>query len=95
VFARLLHQGFEPFLIAAAISGVVAQRLVHNRDGTARFPIAATLDMTDQWRDFLAGAPSSAAIRDQISRTPGSSIGQVAQSLAAEGAIPEMDVYLL
>ena len=28
VFARLLHMGIEPFLLASAITGVVAQRLV-------------------------------------------------------------------
>ncbi len=95
VFARLLHQGFEPFLIASAISGVAAQRLVHTADGSARIPIAAALDMTDRWRDFLAEAPSSAAIRDMISQTPGSDLDQVARSLAAAGIIPEMDVYLL
>ena len=95
VFARLLHQGFEPFLVGAAVSGVAAQRLVHTAGGSGRIPVVAALAVTDQWRDFLAEAPSPAAIRDRISDTPGADLESVVRSLAEAGAIPEKEIYLL
>jgi type II secretory ATPase GspE/PulE/Tfp pilus assembly ATPase PilB-like protein len=62
VFARLLHQGFEPFLVAAAISGVVAQRLARAKDGHVQ-PIIALLESSDSWRDFICSEPSLEEIR--------------------------------
>jgi type II secretory ATPase GspE/PulE/Tfp pilus assembly ATPase PilB-like protein len=38
VFARLLHMGIEPFLLASAITGVVAQRLVRRLCPACRQP---------------------------------------------------------
>ena len=38
VFARLLHMGIEPFLLASAITGVVAQRLVRRLCRACRRP---------------------------------------------------------
>lgn len=41
VYVRMLHQGFEPFLVASAVTGVVNQRLVPRRDGDGRIPVVA------------------------------------------------------
>jgi len=65
VFARLLHQGFEPFLVAAAVSGVVSQRLVPGEDKKRR-PAASVLEMDDDWRGFIASAPSLREIRGKF-----------------------------
>jgi type II secretory ATPase GspE/PulE/Tfp pilus assembly ATPase PilB-like protein len=62
VFARLLHQGFEPFLVASAISGVVAQRLARAKDGHVQ-PIVALLESSDSWREFVCESPSLEALR--------------------------------
>jgi len=42
VYARLLHMGIEPFLLAGAISAVVAQRLARQLCRACRRPIAVT-----------------------------------------------------
>ena len=41
VIARLLDMGIEPYLIAAALQGVVAQRLVQRICAQCREPVAA------------------------------------------------------
>lgn len=84
VFLRLLHQGFEPFLIAAAVAGVAAQRLAPAFDGTRQIPLAAVLSIDDAWRDFLAGAPSGAALRERIAATPGADLEAVAAELVRQ-----------
>jgi len=70
VFARLLHQGFEPFLIAAAVSCVVSQRLLPTGKGKPRRPVASVLEMDDDWRDFIATAPSLREIRGKLGSSP-------------------------
>ncbi len=95
IFARLLHQGFEPFLVAAAVSGVVAQRLVHNFSGDCRIPVAAILQMDYAWRDFLSAGPSAAAIRERIAGTLGADIAAVAEELAAKQIISKVEALLI
>lgn len=95
IFTRLLHQGFEPFLISAAVSGVVAQRLVHNFNGDCRIPIAAILAMDCNWRDFLASGPSAAAIRERIAEVPAADITEVAGKLAEKQIISKVDALLI
>ncbi len=87
VFSRLLHQGFEPFLVAAALSGVVAQLLARTAGGEGRVPVAATLKMDDAWRDFLATAPDPAAIRARVAQTLGGDLDGIAHDLAQKQII--------
>ena len=89
VFARMLHQGFEPFLIAAAISGVVTQRLVHTPDSSTRVPVTATLTIDDSWRDFIAANPTLCEIRRKIKSTPHADLHSEAAKLAEKGIITE------
>ena len=56
VYARLMHLGFEPFIIAAAITGVISQRLVC--DNEKRHAAADMLIPDDGWKDFLLTKPS-------------------------------------
>ena len=81
VYARMLHQGFEPFLVAAAISGVVTQRLAPSTDGTGRVPVVATLSPDDAWRDFVAGGPGLGELRRAIQDRPAADLESAAQRL--------------
>ncbi len=94
VFARLLHQGFEPFLIAVAVSGVVTQHLVHAADGSGRLPVAAVLANDDAFRDFLAGAPDLRELRNHLQQA-GCDLKAIAAQLAEAGHIAPWEVALL
>jgi type II secretory ATPase GspE/PulE/Tfp pilus assembly ATPase PilB-like protein len=87
VFARMLHQGFEPFLIAAALSGVVTQRLVKSESGSERIPVAATLTLDDTWRDFISDNPPLCEIRRKIASTPSADLTAEASRMESAGVI--------
>ncbi|MBN1864748.1 MAG: Flp pilus assembly complex ATPase component TadA [Victivallales bacterium] len=89
VFARMLHQGFEPFLVAAAISGVLAQRLVSSACSETRVPVAAVLEPDAEWQDFIAGNPAICEIRKRISLLPRSDIALEAEAMEKEGLITD------
>lgn len=74
VYARLLHQGFEPFLVASAITGVLTQRLMPAKDGRGSRPVAALLQPDDTWRDFVSGRPSLAELRARIRTIPAATL---------------------
>ncbi len=86
VYARMLHQGFEPFLVAAAITGVVSQRLVPAADG-GLVPVVATLEADDAWRDFIADFPHLEDIRRHARQRPGADLKAAAENLLANGRI--------
>jgi len=88
VYARILHQGFEPFLVASAITGVVSQRLLARRDGADRVPVAAHLIPDDQWRDFVAANPSLSELRKKIREYPDADLDAVTK-LAAETGLTD------
>ena len=90
VFARLLHQGFEPFLVAAAISGVVAQRLARSADGQVQ-PIIAILESSDSWREFICSSPSLEQIRVRAANESLGDLHVAARRLVAAGVLaPEV-----
>lgn len=95
VYARLLHQGFEPFLVAAAVVGVVAQRLVPGCVAAGPVPVAAVLEADDAWREFVMTAPGLGELRTRAAARPGADLLAAARQLAAAGRIAEKDVYLL
>jgi type II secretory ATPase GspE/PulE/Tfp pilus assembly ATPase PilB-like protein len=89
VYARILHQGFEPFLVASAITGVVSQRLVCRADGKGRIPVAAVLTPNDEWRDFITSAPGLTDLRKKIRRFPEADLAEVARKMQRDGLISE------
>ena len=89
VFARLLHQGFEPFLISSAITGVLSERLVQCRDAEGRVPIAAILTPNDEWRDFITQNPSLSKLRKKIKDFPEADLEAVRDRMVAAGTIGE------
>lgn len=95
VYARMLHQGFEPFLVAAAISGVVSQRLVPAADGHGIVPVAAVLAVDDSWREFVLEQPGLRELRSHLAGIPGADLPAEAKLLADEGRIRKEDVILL
>jgi type II secretory ATPase GspE/PulE/Tfp pilus assembly ATPase PilB-like protein len=70
VYARILHQGFESFLVSAAITGILSQRLVPGRNGKGRTPSVAFLAPDDEWRDFIAANPGLTELRRRIRSFP-------------------------
>jgi len=62
VFARMLHQGLEPFLVGCAISGVFTQRIVPQADGRVAVRGQGVM-LDDTLRDLLATKPSLEALR--------------------------------
>lgn len=87
VYARLLHQGFESFLIASAITGVVTQRLIPAASGKGRIPVVATLLPDDNWRDFVTSAPGLVQLRKKLKDHPTADISRAAAELLKRGAI--------
>ena len=95
VYARLLHQGFEPFLIAAAIQGVVAQRLVAAVDRPLPVPVAAVLAADDAWREFIMTSPGFCELRQRLTKVPEADLEAQARLLVAAGQIHEKEAYLI
>ncbi len=87
VYARLLHQGFEPFLVAAAIQGVVAQRLAAAPDRSTPVPIAAVLEVDDRWRELIMRAPGLCDLRNHLRDRPEADLEARARRLVAAGRI--------
>ncbi len=88
VYARLLHQGFEPFLISSAITGVLSERLVKTANGEGRVPIVAVMTPDDQWRDFITRIPELGELRKKIKEYPGADLAAVAGDMIRSGIIP-------
>ncbi len=94
VYARMLHQGFEPFLIGAAITGVVAQRLVRGMENQP-VPVAGVLEADDGWRDFIAAGPHLEALRREVGRRPECDLATQACKLRDSGTISAATCALL
>jgi len=89
VYSRMLHQGFEPFLIASAITGVVSHRLVQRKDGKGRIPVVGVLTPTDEWRDFVIQNPGLSQLRSKLREFPSSDLFAVAQQMVDAGLVEE------
>jgi type IV pilus assembly protein PilB len=96
---RLLHMGVPPFLVAGGLSGVVAQRLVRrccsacrgrgcpDCDGglRGRTGIFQVLAISDEMRDEMSGAGSSAGLRRLAVETGMGTIESDARRAVAAG----------
>jgi general secretion pathway protein E len=91
VYGRILHQGFEPFMVAAAINGVISQRLVMNYAEDNRIPVAAIFEPDDSWRDFITDNPGLVGIREKLRTYPGSNLKSVLKALASQNIISIKD----
>ena len=95
VYARMLHQGFEPFLIASAVTGVVSQRLTPRADGTGSLPVVATLRVSDAWRDLVISNPSLSALRTAIRDYPGADLSAAADAVCAYHGLDDEEKHRL
>ncbi len=89
VYARLLHQGFEPFLVSSAITGVVSERLVPARGRAGRVPVVAILTPNDEWRDFITKNPSLTDLRRKIKEFPSADLEATRDNMVRAGLISE------
>jgi len=89
VYARMMHQGFEPFLIASAITGVVAQRLLESPDGTKRVPVMAVLEPDDAWREIVCNTKGLAGLRAGLSGHATADLLSLGKRAVAEGRLAE------
>lgn len=91
VYGRILHQGFEPFMVAAAVNGVISQRLVMNYEEDNRIPAAAIFEPDDSWRDFITDNPGLTGIREKLRTQKGSDLKSVLKDLADKKIISIKD----
>jgi len=89
VYARMMHQGFEPFLVASAITGVVAQRLLESPDGKARVPVMAVLEPDDSWREIVCNTKGLAGLRAALSGHATADLLQLGKRAVADGRLAE------
>jgi type II secretory ATPase GspE/PulE/Tfp pilus assembly ATPase PilB-like protein len=94
VYTRLLHHGFEPFLIASAITCVMTQRLIAGTDNQV-VPIGAILRPDDEWRDMICGNPSIPMLRDGLKARPLADIRQQAERLLKSNVISKRQAALV
>ena len=94
VYARVLHHGFEPFLAAASVSGILSQRLLPAVNG-GRTPAAALLVSDDSWKEFILSRPGLAEMRKRAENVSGADLRAEAGRLAAMKIIREEDIALL
>jgi len=87
VYARMLHQGFEPFLIASAITGVITQRLASTPGKTGRIPVVALLTPDDKWRNIISINPGLEDLRKAIKDYPEADLDYVVDKMKADGQI--------
>lgn len=95
VYTRILHHGFEPFLVASAITGIVSERLLKARDSEKQVPLVATLRPDDSWKEFIMQRPALTEIRKHIGSYPQACLRKVAVEMAEKELIEAKDVYLL
>lgn len=91
VYGRILHQGFEPFMVAAAVNSVISQRLVMNYEEDNRIPAAAIFEPDDSWRDFITDNPGLTGIREKLRTQKGSDLKSVLKDLADKKIISIKD----
>lgn len=91
VYTRMLHMGFEPFLVASAVTGVVAQRLVPLPDREEPVPVVATLVPDDAWQELVLTKPSLSDLREHLASYPGAGLKQIAATLVESGTLPDGD----
>jgi len=63
IYSRLLHSGFESFLVASAITGCISLSLDFDEAMGVYKPQAQCLEVNDEWRDIIMNKPSLRELR--------------------------------
>lgn len=92
IYARMLHQGFDPFLIASAVTGAITQRVIPSIDGEKMVCAAAAFIPDDNWIDFLAKNPGLNELRNQIKKYPVADLQTSVKKLADADLIEKSEL---
>lgn len=110
VFSRLLSMGIEPFLVASAVNGALAQRLVRrvcgacNGDGcpacnntgrAGRVALFECCQVTEALRELILTAALPSRVAEEAARSQTSNLHDEATRLAAEGIISPEELTFL
>jgi type IV pilus assembly protein PilB len=87
---RLVDLGVEPYLVAAALEGVLAQRLVRRLDPATgalrgRTGVFEWMPVDDAWRDLVAAGATPAALRAHTRARGGRTLADEARRLVEAG----------
>ncbi len=88
---RLIDMGIPPYLLAAALSLVISQRLVRRKDGDGRTGIFEMLFATDAVRRLIRENASPAALADEMKTQGQPTMADAAAAKAKNGDIAEAD----
>ncbi len=88
---RLIDMGIPPYLLAAALSLVISQRLVRRKDGDGRTGIFEMLFATDAVRRLIRENASPAALADEMKNQGQPTMADAAAAKAKNGDIAEAD----
>ncbi len=88
---RLIDMGIPPYLLAAALSLVISQRLVRRKDGDGRTGIFEMLFATDAVRRLIRENASPAALADEMKNQGQPTMADAAAAKAKNGDIAEDD----
>lgn len=88
-FLRLLDMGLEPYLVASAVTGVVAQRLVRvlDQDGTyrGRTALAEAVEVRDCVREAILRRPTTSELRREVASSMVTTLEQEGARKVAAG----------
>ncbi len=88
---RLIDMGIPPYLLAAALSLVISQRLVRRKDGDGRTGIFEMLFATDAVRRLIRENASPATLADEMKNQGQPTMADAAAAKAKNGDIAEAD----
>ncbi len=88
---RLIDMGIPPYLLAAALSLVISQRLVRRKDGDGRTGIFEMLFATDAVRRLIRENASPATLADEMKNQGQPTMADAAAAKAKNGDIAEDD----
>lgn len=93
VFTRLLSMGIEPYLVASAVAGAVAQRLVMTPRG--RSGIFEVAEATEPLRELILARSAPARIVAEAARSQTGDLVDEARALVAAGEITMQEFEFL
>ena len=89
---RLIDMGIPPYLLAAALSLVISQRLVRRKDGEGRTGIFEILAATDAVRRLIRENASPATLAEEMKTQGQPTMAEAAAVKIQNGDIDETDV---
>lgn len=95
VYTRILHQGFEPFLVASAITGIVSQRLLPTLEPDKLIPVVAVMEPDERWQELILNNGGLGELRQAVKAYPLADLTVAAEQLVEQKRIDAKQVYAL